>query len=174
MAGHDHAAMSSGAHAAMSGGHGTGAGHDRHVGHSLEMRSIAQARGALAALAQLLPDTAERVTAGGTETVPIGELAIDDVVLVRPGARAPADGVVADGSADVDESLITGESTPVPKAPGDRVIAGGVVASSSLRVRVSAVGGGTALSGIMRLVAAAEGSASRAQALADRAAALLF
>src|SRR5438105_5221735 len=94
------------------------------LGHWLEMRSIAQARGALAALAQLLPDTAERVTAGGIEIVPVAELAVDDVVLVRPGARAPADGVVADGSADVDESLITGESTPVPKAPGDRITAG--------------------------------------------------
>ncbi len=144
------------------------------LGHWLEMRSIAQARGALTALAELLPDTAERVTDGGTETVPLDALAVGDVVLVRPGARVPADGVVAEGSADVDESMITGESRAVAKEPGDRVVAGTVTAGGSLRVRVSAVGEETALSGIMRMVAAAQASASRAQALADRAAAILF
>ena len=144
------------------------------LGHWLEMRSIAQARGALAALAELLPDTAERVTGGATETVPLASLAVDDIVLVRPGARVPADGIVVDGEADVDESLITGESKPVAKEPGAKVIAGSVAAGGSLRVRVSAVGEGTALSGIMRMVEAAQASASRAQALADRAAALLF
>jgi P-type Cu2+ transporter len=144
------------------------------LGHWLEMRSIAQARGALTALAELLPDTAERVTDAGTETVPLSALAVGDVVLIRPGARVPADGVVADGSADVDESMITGESVTVSKAPGDKVVAGTVAAGGSLRVRVSAVGEATALSGIMRMVAAAQASASRAQALADRAAAILF
>jgi Cu2+-exporting ATPase len=144
------------------------------LGHWLEMRSIAQARGALSALAELLPDTAERVTDGRTETVPLSALAVDDVVLVRPGARVPADGVVVDGEADVDESMITGESKPVPKAPGAKVVAGTVAAGGSLRVQVSAVGEATALSGIMRLVEAAQASASRAQALADRAAAILF
>jgi P-type Cu2+ transporter len=144
------------------------------LGHWLEMRSIAQARGALTALAELLPDMAERVTTRGIETVPLAVLAVGDIVLVRPGARAPADGVVVEGAADVDESLITGESKPVPKTPGDRIIAGSVAAGGSLRVRVAAVGDETALSGIMGLVAAAEASASRAQALADRAAALLF
>jgi Cu2+-exporting ATPase len=144
------------------------------LGHWLEMRSIAQARGALAALAELLPDTAERVINGGTESVPLVALAVGDVVLVRPGARVPADGIVVDGEADVDESLITGESKPVPKAPGVKVIAGSVAAGGSLRVAIEAVGEQTALSGIMRLVAAAQASASRAQALADRAAALLF
>jgi Cu2+-exporting ATPase len=144
------------------------------LGHWLEMRSIAQARGALAALAELLPDTAERVTDGGTETVPLSALAVDDVVLVRPGARVPADGVVVEGDADVDESLLTGESKPVPKEPGAKVIAGSVAAGGSLRVRVAAVGEETTLSGIMRMVEAAQASASRAQALADRAAALLF
>ncbi len=144
------------------------------LGHWLEMRSIAQARGALAALAELLPDTAERVRDGGTETVPLDALAVDDLVLVRPGGRIPADGVVAEGSADVDESMITGESQAVPKEPGARVVAGTVAAGGSLRVRVSAVGDGTALSGIMRMVAAAQASASRTQALADRAAAILF
>jgi Cu2+-exporting ATPase len=144
------------------------------LGHWLEMRSIAQARGALAALAELLPDTAERVTATGTEEVPIGSLAVGDVVLVRPGARVPVDGVVTEGSADVDESMITGESKAVGKDPDDSVVAGTVAAGGSLRVRVTATGDATALSGIMRLVAGAQASASRAQALADKAAAILF
>jgi P-type Cu2+ transporter len=144
------------------------------LGHWVEMRSIAQARGALAALAELLPDTAERVTPGGSELVPLDLLAVDDVVLVRPGARIPVDGTVIDGSADVDESIITGESRPVPKEPGSAVIAGSVASGGSLRVRVGALGDDTALAGIMRLVAAAQASGSRAQALADRAAAILF
>ena len=144
------------------------------LGHWLEMRSIAQARGALAALAELLPDTAERVLGEGTETVSLSALAIGDVVLVRPGGRVPADGEVVDGAADVDESMITGESVAVARQPGDKVVAGTVAAGGSLRVRVTAVGEETALSGIMRMVAAAQASASRAQALADRAAAVLF
>ena len=144
------------------------------LGHWLEMRSIAQARGALAALAELLPDTAERVTEQGTEVVQLSEIQEGDVLLVRPGARVPADGLVIDGSADVDESMITGESRPVSKEVGASVVAGTVLAGSSLRIRVTATGEATALSGIMRLVAAAQASASRAQALADRAAALLF
>ncbi len=144
------------------------------LGHWLEMRSIAQARGALAALADLLPDSAERVREGGLETVALADLALGDVVLVRPGARIPADGIVLEGSADVDESMVTGESRAVEKEPGSAVVAGTVAAGGSLRVRVSAVGDATALSGIMRLVAAAQASASRAQALADRAAAILF
>ena len=144
------------------------------LGHWLEMRSIAQAQGALSALAALLPDTAERVAADGTEEVPIGALQLDDVVLVRPGARVPADGLIVDGTADVDESMITGESRAISKQVGDEVIAGTVAAGGSLRVKVTATGDQTALSGIMRLVAQAQASASRAQALADRAAALLF
>ena len=144
------------------------------LGHWLEMRSISQARGALSALAELLPDTAERVTDEGIETVPLHALVVDDMVLVRPGGRIPADGVVAEGSADVDESMITGESRAVAKEPGAKVVAGTVASGGSLRVRVSAVGEGTALSGIVRMVAAAQASASRTQALADRAAAILF
>lgn len=144
------------------------------LGHWLEMRSIAQARGALAALAELLPDTAERLTAAGTETVPLAALSKGDVVLVRPGARVPADGTIVAGSADLDESMITGESRLVSREPGDPVVAGTVAAGGALRIRVDAVGEETALAGIMRLVAAAQASASRAQILADRAAALLF
>jgi Cu2+-exporting ATPase len=144
------------------------------LGHWLEMRAIAQARGALNALAALLPDTAERVNGADVQTVPLAELGVGDVVLVRPGTRVPADGMVVEGAADVDESMITGESKPVSKGPGATVIAGTVAAGGSLRVRVTAVGEQTALSGIMRLVAAAQASSSRAQALADRAAAILF
>jgi Cu2+-exporting ATPase len=144
------------------------------LGHWLEMKAIAQARGALDALAALLPDSAERVSGSSFEKVPISELRVEDVVLVRPGARIPADGTIVEGTADVDESMITGESRAVSKAPGATLIAGTVASGSSLRVRVTAVGENTALSGIMRLVATAQASGSRAQALADRAAALLF
>ena len=144
------------------------------LGHWLEMRAISQARGALNALAALLPDTAERVSGTETQTVPISELKVGDVVLVRPGTRVPADGTVVEGAADVDESMITGESRTVAKGPGGKVIAGTVASGGSLRVRVTAVGEQTALSGIMRLVAAAQASGSRTQALADRAAAILF
>jgi len=144
------------------------------LGHWLEMRSIAQARGALSALAELLPDTAERITATGTETIPVAQMRAGDVVLVRPGGRVPADGTVTEGGADVDESMITGESRPIAKGPGDPVIAGTVAGGGSLRVSVTATGDQTTLSGIMRMVAAAQASASRAQALADRAAAVLF
>jgi Cu2+-exporting ATPase len=144
------------------------------LGHWLEMRSIMQAQGALGALAELLPDTAERVTASGTETVPLSALNVGDVVLVRPGTRVPADGEIVEGAADVDESMISGESRPVSKEVGDTVVAGTVAAGGSLRVAVTAIGEQTALSGIMRLVAEAQASNSRAQVLADRAAALLF
>jgi P-type Cu2+ transporter len=144
------------------------------LGHWLEMRAISQARGALNALAALLPDAAERVKDSRIESVPLSELRVGDIVLVRPGARVPADGIVVEGAADVDESMITGESKAVAKGAGATVIAGTVVSGGSLRVRITAVGDQTALSGIMRLVAAAQASGSRAQALADRAAAILF
>jgi Cu2+-exporting ATPase len=144
------------------------------LGHWLEMRSIMQAQGALSALAELLPDTAKRLTASGVETVPLNAMRVDDVVLVRPGTRVPADGEILEGAADVDESMITGESRPVSKEPSDKVVAGTIAAGGSLRVRVTATGDQTALSGIMRLVAEAQASKSRAQVLADRAAALLF
>jgi len=145
------------------------------LGHWQEMKAIGQARGALTALAELLPDDAERVgTDGDVAVVPVSALERADVVLVRPGARVPADGEILDGEADMDESMITGESRPVPRRPGDRVVAGTVSTDSALRVRVDAVGDDTALAGIQRLVAEAQSSRSRAQALADRFAALLF
>src|SRR5437016_236962 len=138
------------------------------LGHWLEMRAIGQAQGALAALADLLPDTAERVVGDEVESVPLGELRVGDIVLVRPGGRVPADGVIVDGRAELDESMITGESRPVPKRPGDRVVAGTVATASAVRVRVDALGADTALAGIQRLVEQAQASHSRAQALADR------
>ena len=144
------------------------------LGHWLEMRALGQAAGALDALAALLPDQAERVGGGGIETVPVAELAVGDLVLVRPGGRVPADGVVAEGSAELDESMITGESRPVARGPGGRVVAGTVVTDTAVRVRVDAVGEQTTLAGIRRLVEQAQASGSRAQALADRAAGLLF
>ena len=144
------------------------------LGHWQEMKAIGQASNALAALAELLPDDAERVTSDGVETVHISALRKGDVVLVRSGARVPADGRVVEGTADVDESMLTGESRPVTKTSGDRVTAGTVATDSALRVQVDAVGEDTALAGIQRLVAEAQSSQSKAQALADRAAAFLF
>ena len=144
------------------------------LGHWLEMRAVSRASGALNALAALLPDTAERIVGEENRTVPLSDMQVADVVLVRPGARVPVDGVVIEGTAEVDESMLTGESRTVPKGPGATVVAGTVASGGSLRIRVTAVGEGTALSGIMRLVAAAQASASRTQALADRAAAILF
>jgi P-type Cu2+ transporter len=144
------------------------------LGHWLEMRALGAASGALEALAALLPDTADKVTAEGVVEVPVAELAADDVVLVRSGARVPADGVVVSGSAAMDESMITGESRAATRNEGDRVVAGTVATDNSIRVRVTAVGEETTLAGIQRLVAEAQRSHSRAQALADRAAAFLF
>ncbi|GLH98529.1 copper-translocating P-type ATPase [Phytohabitans aurantiacus] len=144
------------------------------LGHWQEMKAIGQAQGALAALAALLPDDAERVTDGGVERVQVTDLGVGDTVLVRPGGRVPADGRIVDGSAELDESMITGESRPVPRGTGDKVVAGTVATDSAIRVRIEAIGEDTALAGIQRLVAQAQASGSRAQVLADRFAALLF
>ncbi|HJZ74014.1 MAG TPA: heavy metal translocating P-type ATPase [Vicinamibacterales bacterium] len=143
------------------------------LGHWIEMRSIAQAQGALNELAKLLPDEATRVVGERVETVAISALRVGDVVLARPGASVPADGIVRDGAGDVNESMITGESRPVRKEPGAKVIAGTVNGAGALRIEVTGTGERTALAGIMRLVAQAQSSRSRAQALADRAAFLL-
>jgi P-type Cu2+ transporter len=140
------------------------------LGHWVEMRSIFQARGALKELARLLPDTAERMVGDGTERVTVDRLREGDLVLIRPGGGIPADGVVRSGGSSVDEAMITGESRPVRKGEGDEVIAGTTNGEGSLRVEVTGTGERTALAGIMRLVEQAQGSRSRAQALADRAA----
>lgn len=144
------------------------------LGHWLEMRALGGASSALDALAALLPDEAEKVIDGTTRTVDISELVVGDVVLVRAGARVPADGTILDGAAEFDEGMITGESRPVFRDTGDKVVAGTVATDNTVRVRVEATGGDTALAGIQRMVADAQESSSRAQALADRAAALLF
>jgi P-type Cu2+ transporter len=140
------------------------------LGHWIEMRSIFQAQGALKELARLLPSTAERIVGERTEEVPVDELRDGDLVLVRPGASIPADGVVRSGSSSVNEAMITGESRPVRKTEGEEVIAGTSNGEGSLRVEITKTGEKTALAGIMRLVEQAQTSRSRAQALADRAA----
>ena len=144
------------------------------LGHWIEMRSVEQTTSALDSLAALLPDEAERVEDGEIVTVSPEELNVDDIVLVRPGASVPADGRIVEGQAAIDESMITGESRPVTREAGDVVTAGTVATDSGLRIRVTATGDDTALAGINRLVAEAQASSSRAQRLADRAAALLF
>lgn len=144
------------------------------LGHWIEMRSLAQTTSALDSLAALLPDEAERVEGDSTVTVPPSELRVDDVVVVRPGARVPADGQIVQGAASMDESMITGESRPVRRVEGDAVVAGTVATDSGVRVRITAVGDDTALAGIQKLVSDAQNSSSRAQRIADRAAAWLF
>lgn len=144
------------------------------LGHWLEMRSISQAQGALGELAKLLPNTATRVIGvvdgQQTEEVPLAALRDGDVVLVRPGENIPADGIVRAGQSQVNEAALTGESRPVDKKTDDKVIAGTVNGSGSLRIEVTGTGERTALAGIMRLVEQAQTSRSRAQDLADRAA----
>ncbi|MFJ5958178.1 copper-translocating P-type ATPase [Paenarthrobacter sp. NPDC092416] len=144
------------------------------LGHWIEMRALGSAQGALDALAALLPDEAERITDTGVETVSVSDLRTGDKVLVRSGARMPADGTIAEGQAEFDESMITGESKTVTRSVGDPVVAGTVATDNTVRVTVTAVGDDTALAGIQRLVAEAQASSSKAQALADRAAAFLF
>jgi Cu2+-exporting ATPase len=144
------------------------------LGHWIEMRSLAQTTSALDSLAALLPDEAEKVDGEGTVTVAPADLQVGDVVVVRPGGRVPADGRIVQGSASMDEAMITGESRPVRRADGDQVIAGTVATDSGLRVEITAVGQDTALAGIQTLVTEAQSSSSRAQRLADRAAGWLF
>jgi Cu2+-exporting ATPase len=145
------------------------------LGHWIEMRSVRQASGALNELAKLMPDTAERIRAdGSSETVPVDRLRNGDLLLVRPGASVAADGEVQEGESEVNEAMITGESKPVNKAPGDKVIGGTINGDGSLRVKVTATGDETALAGIMRLVEQAQQSKSNTQILADKAAGWLF
>jgi len=140
------------------------------LGHWLEMRAVTGAQGALKELSKLLPDTADVIRNGKTETLALSELRENDVVLVRPGAKIPADGAIADGESDVNESMITGESKPLRKKEGDTVIAGTINGDGALTVRVTNIGEETFLAGVMRLVATAQASKSRLQMLSDRAA----
>ena len=144
------------------------------LGHWIEMRSLAQTTSALDSLAALLPDQAERVVGDDTELIAPTDLRLGDLVVVRPGGRVPADGTIRAGSASMDESMITGESKPVRRGEGDTVVAGTVATDSGVRVEITAVGEDTALAGIQRLVSEAQNSSSRAQRIADRAAAWLF
>ncbi|WP_025157414.1 copper-translocating P-type ATPase [Leifsonia aquatica] len=146
------------------------------LGHWIEMSAVMGAQDALGQLAKLLPDTAERVAdpQADPDVVPVGELRVGDLVRVRPGAAVPVDGEIVDGRSDLDESLLTGESKPVGRGPGEQVVAGSISGSGSLVVRVGRTGGDTALAGIMRLVSDAQASKSETQVLADRAAAWLF
>jgi len=144
------------------------------LGHWIEMRSLAQTSSALDSLAALVPDEAERVDGDELVQVAPSELRVGDLVIVRPGGSVPADGEIVEGAVAMDESMVTGESHPVPRGPGDHVVAGTVATDSGLRVRVTAVGDDTALAGIQRLVTEAQNSSSRAQRLADTAAGWLF
>ena len=144
------------------------------LGHWIEMRSLARTTSALDSLAALLPDEAEKVVGSDIISVSPDELVVGDVVVVRPGGSVPADGAIVDGSANMDESMVTGESAPVRREVGDVVVAGTAATDSGLRVRVAATGDDTALAGIGRLVADAQASSSRAQRLADTAAGWLF
>lgn len=144
------------------------------LGHWIEMRSLAQTSTALESLAALLPDEAERLDDGVAIVVAPAELRVNDLVIVRPGGRVPADGVITEGTADIDESMITGESRPVSRGPGAQVVAGTVATDTAIRVKVTAVGDDTALAGIQKLVSEAQNSSSPAQRLADKAAGWLF
>jgi len=144
------------------------------LGHWLEMRSLAQTTSALDSLSDLLPDTAQKVMGDEVVDVSPQELEVGDVVVVRPGAAVPADGKIVDGAASVDESMLTGESRPVRREKGDGVVAGTIATDSGIRVEITALGDDTALAGIQKLVSDAQSSTSRAQRLADVAAAWLF
>ena len=144
------------------------------LGHWIEMRSLAQTTSALDSLAALLPDEAEKIVGNEIITVSPTDLSVGDTVVVRPGAAVPADGRIVDGSASMDESMITGESQTVRRDAGQHVVAGTIATDSGLRVEVTATGDDTALAGIQQLVATAQSSSSRAQRIADTAAGWLF
>lgn len=144
------------------------------LGHWIEMRSLAHTTSALDSLAALLPDEAERIEGDNVVKVDPADLRVGDIVIVRPGGSVPADGIITDGRAEMDESMITGESRAVTRGEGETVTAGTVATDSGLRVKITATGDDTALAGINRLVAEAQNSSSHAQRIADRAAAWLF
>jgi Cu2+-exporting ATPase len=150
------------------------------LGHWIEMNSIMRAQNAVGELAKLVPDTADLVQGDEIKRVATALLKVGDLILVRPGSAIAADGEVVDGSSELDESMVTGESREVRKTVGDSVVAGTINGASSalgegtLTVRVTRVGGDTMIAGIMRLVAEAQASKSKTQLLADRAASWLF
>ena len=139
-------------------------------GHWMEMRAIRGASGALRELVELIPSTANLVKDGEVVEAPTETLRPGDVVLVRPGERIPVDGTVISGQTSVNEAMITGESKPVSKATGDRVIGGTINGEGAIRVRVDSTGEDTVLSQIVRLVEEAQATKPRVQKLADRAA----
>jgi Cu2+-exporting ATPase len=144
------------------------------LGHWVEMRSLAQTTSALDSLAALLPDEAEIVRGEEVHKISPSDLEVGDIVVVRPGARVPADGLIISGAASMDESMITGESQTIMKSSGESVVAGTIATDSAIRVEITAVGDSTTLAGIQKMVADAQSSSSRAQLIADRAAAWLF
>lgn len=140
------------------------------LGHWIEMKSVQGAQGALKELAKLLPDQAEVIRGDKTEIIPLSELRVEDIVLVKPGANVPADGRIIEGTSELNESVITGESRPVEKTIDSVVIAGSINGDGSLKVKIEKIGEQTFLAGVMRLVANAQASKSRLQILSDRAA----
>src|SRR5215213_5319050 len=140
------------------------------LGHWFEMRARGGANDAIRTLLELAPPKAVVLRDGEPVEVPTAEVAVGDLLLVRPGARIPVDGVVEDGDSEVDESMVTGESLPVHKAPGDAVIGASVNTTGTLRVRATKVGADTALAQIVALVQEAQASKAPGQRLADRAA----
>jgi Cu2+-exporting ATPase len=140
------------------------------LGHWLEMRARGGANDAIRTLLDLAPPMAVVVREEGPVEVPTSEVEVDDVLLVRPGAKVPVDAEVLDGESHVDESMVTGESMPVLKGAGDRLIGATINGNGALRARARAVGADTALAQIVKLVQEAQGSKAPAQRLADRAA----
>jgi Cu2+-exporting ATPase len=140
------------------------------LGHWIEMRSVQGTQGALSELAKLLPDTAEVVRGNTTVIIPLNELRVGDVVLVKPGSKIPADGKIIEGRSELNESVVSGESRPVEKVAGEMVIAGSLNGDGALRIVIEKIGEETFLAGVMRLVALAQSSKSRLQILSDRAA----
>lgn len=143
------------------------------LGHYIEMRSVDTAQRALQELAALLPDTAEVAVGQNTQTVPLSELKLGDMVVVKPGGKVPADGVVVEGESQVNEAMITGESALIPKRIDSMVVAGTINSDGRLIVRVTHIGQDTFLAGVMRLVSKAQMSKSHMQILADKTASYL-
>src|SRR5258708_34959083 len=140
-------------------------------GHWMEMRSRRGSSDALGALLRLAPSQANVIRpTGEVETVPVEQVQVGDLLLLRPGEKVPVDGIVTEGESDIDESMVTGESLPVSKQQGSEVIGGTVNGSGSLRFQATKVGSETALAQILQLVQTAQNSKAPAQRLADRAA----